>query len=176
MKMRLVVLLPLYLASCAAQPHKAQPPAATPAATPAALTPPIAKRDRHTQQIHGRTLVDDYFWLRAKGTADVESYLKAENAYTESMTKASQPFQSALYKEMLGRVQETDATVPHRDRGWYYYSRTVEGQQYPIFCRKSAAGVVKSDLTGATSKAPEVVLLDLNQLGQTRRSSSGWAR
>src|SRR5262249_12302408 len=79
------------------------------------------------------------------------------------------PLQEKLYKEILGRVQETDVTVPYRDGGYFYYTRTVEGLQYPIHCRKSARGAARDDLTGQTATAPEEVILDLNELGKDQK-------
>jgi oligopeptidase B len=159
----------LVLAACAASPKtRTQPPPATQTQTQAP-SPPVARRVPHEQKLHDRTLADDYFWLREKGTPEVESYLKAENAYTDAIMKPTQPFQQTLYQEMLSRIQETDATVPHRKNGWYYYTRTVEGEQYPILCRKSAKGAAKDDLTGATATAKEEVMLDLNELGKTQK-------
>src|SRR5579859_3735515 len=133
--------LALLLAACASAP--APQTQATPATlpnAPAALAPPVAVRNPHSSQLHGRTLVDDYYWLRQKGTPEVEKYLAAENAYTDAMMKATEPFQKTLYDEMLARIEETDVTVPYRKNGFYYYARTVAGKQYPILCRKSAAG------------------------------------
>jgi len=49
-------------------------------------TPPIAPRKDHAQVWHGKTFVDPYYWLRAKGTPEVVAYLEAENAYTQAMT------------------------------------------------------------------------------------------
>jgi oligopeptidase B len=145
------------LAACATAPRSTPPPAAGP-------EPPIARRDPHPQTLHGLQIVDDYFWLRQKGTPEVERYLQAENAYTNAVMKPTEAFQGKLYQEMLARIEETDTTVPYRKNGFYYYSRTVQGKQYPILCRKSAAGAAKNDLTGATARSPEQVMLDLNQL------------
>jgi len=117
------------------------------------LEPPIAKKDPHVVTLHGDKRVDDYFWLREKSSPEVIAYLNAENAYTEGMTSASESFQGVLYKEMLGRIKQTDLSVPYRLRGYYYYSRTEEGKQYAIQCRK------KGSLDG-----PEEVLLDLNEM------------
>ncbi len=117
------------------------------------LEPPVAKKVARVEILHGDQRVDDYFWLREKSNPEVIAYLEAENAYTDAMMKASGPFQEALYKEMLGRIKQTDLTVPYRLRGYYYYSRTEEGKQYPIQCRKRGS-----------LEAPEEVLLDLNEL------------
>ncbi len=115
--------------------------------------PPVAKKVPRIEMLHGDRRVDDYYWLREKLNHDVIAYLEQENAYTEAMTSASAPFQETLYKEMLGRIKQTDLSVPYRLRGYFYYSRTEEGKQYPIQCRKKGS-----------LEAPEEVLLDLNDL------------
>ena len=127
----------------------------------AAPTPPSAPRKDHVQTWHGRTFTDPYYWLREKGSPDVESHLRAENAYTEATTADLAPFAEALYAEMLGRIKQTDLGVPTRRGPFYYYSRTVEGLQYPIRCRKPAA----SDGRLAESAAEEV-LLDQNEMAK----------
>jgi oligopeptidase B len=99
--------------------------------------------------------VDDYFWLRDKSNPEVAAYLEAENAYADTVMKPTEPFQAALYQEMLGRIQETDLSVPYRERGYFYYSRTEEGKQYAILCRKQSS-----------LEAPEEVTLDLNALAE----------
>jgi oligopeptidase B len=133
------------------------------AMTPAqeAPQPPVAKRVPHVQEWHGAKFEDPWFWLREKDSPDVRAYLEAENAYTKAMTAAQKPLEEALYQEFVGRVQQTDLSVPTRRGGYCYYNRTVEGLQYPISCRKPA----KAD--GAMDEAaPEQVLLDLNELGK----------
>jgi len=132
-------------------------PAAETAATTttAALRPPVAKKDPHVTRIHGDTLVDDYYWLRNKGTPEVESYLKAELAYAQELMKPTEALQQKLYDEMLSRIQQTDVDVPYLDRGFYYYTRTEQGKQYPIFCRKKGS-----------LDAPEEVILDVNKLAE----------
>jgi oligopeptidase B len=126
-----------------------------------APTPPVAPRKDHAQVWHGRTFVDPYYWLREKGSPDVVSYLEAENAYTEATTADLAPFREALYEEMLGRIKQTDLSVPTREGRFYYYRRTVEGQQYPIRCRKPAGP------DGAfRESAPEEVLLDQNEMAK----------
>ena len=107
---------------------------------------------------YGTTVVDNYFWLREKSNPEVIKYLEQENAYTEAMTRRLKPFEDALYNEMLSHIKQTDLSVPVRRGDYYYYSRTEEGKQYPIQCRK------KGSLEGK-----EEVLLDLNELGQGRK-------
>src|SRR5471030_3171801 len=77
-------------------------------------TPPIAPSVEHREVRHGATVIDDYFWLREKSNPKVTQYMEAENAYTAAMTKDLQPFSDALYKEMLGRIKQTDLSVPRR--------------------------------------------------------------
>jgi oligopeptidase B len=123
-----------------------------------APAPPVAPRVEHREQRHGATVIDNYYWLREKSNPKVMDYLKAENAYTETMTKDLKPFEDALYKEILGRIQQTDLSVPVRRGQYLYYSRTQEGKQYPIQCRR------KGSMDGA-----EEVLLDLNELAKGRK-------
>jgi oligopeptidase B len=116
-------------------------------------TPPVAKKVPHVTEIHGRTLVDNYFWLRDKSNPDVAAYLKAENAYTDAVMKPTEAFQKRLYDEMLSRIKETDVEVPYKQGEYFYYSRSEKGKQYEILCRK------KGSLDG-----PEEVVLDVNVL------------
>ena len=113
--------------------------------------PPSAKRVPHVTVVHGERRVDDYHWLRNKGSPPVRAYLRAENAYTAAMMKPSQRLQNTLYKEMLARIKETDIDVPYRDGEYFYYSRTHKGKQYRIFCRRHGS-----------VDAPEAVILDVN--------------
>jgi oligopeptidase B len=117
--------------------------------------PPVAQKVRKVDEVHGERRIDDYFWLRDKKNPDVASYLNAENGYTDAVMKPTLPFQAALYKEMLARIKETDANVPYRKGGFWYYSRTEQGKQYPIYCRKASS-----------LDAAEQVTLDLNQLAE----------
>lgn len=117
--------------------------------------PPVAKRVPHTQTWHGKAFSDDYFWMREKENPAVKAHLKAENAYTETMTHSLKPFQEALYQEMIGRIKQTDMDVPVLDNGYLYYARTVEGLQYAIHCRKKG-----------TAEGAEEVILDPNELGK----------
>jgi oligopeptidase B len=131
--------------------------AALPAIAQAA-DPPSAPTLEHRELRHGATVVDNYYWLREKSNPKVAEYLQAENGYTEAMTKNLKPFEDALYKEMLGRIKQTDLSVPTRRGEYLYYSRTEEGKQYPIQCRR------KGDM-----QAPEQVLLDLNELAKEHK-------
>src|SRR5262249_19889017 len=126
-----------------------------------APAPPVAKQVEHVSLWHGEKVTDPSFWLREKSNPDVIRYLEAENAYTEAMTRDLKPFADALYREMLGRIQQTDLSVPTRRGAYFYYSRMQEGKQYPIQCRKKMAGDSSLD-----EKAAEEVLLDLNELAR----------
>ena len=121
---------------------------------PAAVQqPPVAKVVRKTSEVHGELRVDDYRWLRNREDPDVRAYLEAENDYTDAVMKPTEGFQQALYTEMLARIQETDRDVPCRRGGFFYYSRTEQGQQYAIHCRKKGGLDAKEEVT-----------LDLNRL------------
>jgi oligopeptidase B len=116
---------------------------------------PIARREPVEHVLHGDRRIDHYAWLRHKENPEVLDYLKAENAYTDSILNATEPFQEKLYKEMLGRIQQTDLSVPYRLRVYHYFTRTEEGKQYAIHCRRRDA-----------DGAEEELLLDLNRLAE----------
>jgi oligopeptidase B len=137
------------------------------------LTPPIALRRPHTVVRHGETFVDDYAWLRDKVDPAVRAHLEAENAWADAVLASTAELQQRLYSEMLGRIKETDLSVPYAKDGWWYYTRTEEGKQYPIHCRRQ----------GSPDQGEEVVLLDLNllaegkpfmSLGDMAVSDDGW--
>jgi oligopeptidase B len=121
--------------------------------TPSA--PPVAKKVPKTFENFGDKRVDDYFWLREKEDPAVVEYLKAENAYFDSVMGHLKPFQETLYKDMLGRIKETDDSVPYFMRGNWYVTKTEEGKQYPIYTRRKG-----------TLEAKEEVLLDGNELAK----------
>ncbi len=123
--------------------------------------PPMAEKKTKTTNIHGVTIVDDYFWLREKTNPAVMSHLKAEEAYTDTVMKPTAPLQEKLYNEMLSHIKQTDTNVPYRYGNYFYYSRTVEGKQYPIFCRKKGS-----------TEAAEEILLDVNELAKGQQFMS----
>ncbi|HEV2835774.1 MAG TPA: S9 family peptidase [Pyrinomonadaceae bacterium] len=123
--------------------------------------PPMAEKKSKTTTIHGDTLVDDYFWLREKTNPAVLAHLKAEDAYTETVMKPTAALQEKLYKEMLSHIKQTDTNVPYRWGNYFYYTRTEEGKQYPIFCRKRG-----------NLEAPEEIVLDQNELAKGQKFMS----
>ncbi|MBN2566257.1 MAG: S9 family peptidase, partial [Candidatus Eisenbacteria bacterium] len=139
-------------------------------ATPAALTPfsaraladmsqvqpepPAAAQTAVADTLFGDVRVDEYYWLRERGGPEVLGYLEAENAYTDAMTAHLEGLQETIYEEMVGRIKETDLSVPYLDNGYFYYERTEEGKSYPILCRKKSLD------------AEEEVLLDQNALSE----------
>ena len=122
---------------------------------------PMAEKKAKTTNIHGDTLVDDYFWLREKTNPAVLAHLKAEDAYTEAVMKPTAALQDKLYKEMLSHIKQTDTNVPYRWGNYFYYTRTEEGKQYPIFCRKKGS-----------VDAPEEIVIDQNELAKGQKFMS----
>jgi oligopeptidase B len=134
--------------------------------------PPIAKRVPTARERHGDTVVDEYAWLRDKDDPDTLAYLEAENEWTEAQLAHTKPLQEKLFQEIKARIQETDLSVPMRRRGWWYFTRTEEGKQYPIHCRKRASD---ADTAHAPAEdTPEEVLLDQNvEAGESEFFSIG---
>jgi len=119
------------------------------------IPPPVAKVISKADTLHGDVRIDNYSWLREKSNPEVIKYLEAENEYTEAVMKQTEEFQKLLYEELVGRIKETDLSVPEKIDDYYYYSRTKEGKQYSIYCRK------KESLD-----AEEEILLDQNALAE----------
>jgi len=124
------------------------------------LTPPSAKVIARIDTLHGDIRTDNYFWIREKTNPEVISYLNAENAYTAARMKHTEALQQRLYDEMLGRIKETDLSVPFRDHGYWYYNRTEKGKSYPIRLRKKGS-----------LDAPEEVIIDENALAAGKKFS-----
>ena len=143
--------LALILYGCASPEHHAPDPADD-------SKPPVAQKIPHVEVLHGDRRVDDYFWLREKTNPAVRAYLEAENAYCHDVMKSTEGLQERLYREILSHIKETDLEVPYRENGWFYYSRTEQGKQYSIQCRKRGS-----------LDAPEEVTLDLNDLAKTEK-------
>src|SRR5215203_158860 len=100
--------------------------------------PPVARTVAKVDTLHGEVRIDPYFWIRDDRRAEpkVIGYLEAENRYTEASMRHTEGLQKQLYQEMVARIKETDLSVPELIDGSWYYTRTVKGQQYPIFCRR----------------------------------------
>jgi oligopeptidase B len=127
------------------------------------LQPPVALRESVEHVIHGDRRVDHYAWLRHKNDPRVTAYVQEENVFADAFLKPSQSFQETLYQEMLGRIQQTDLSVPYLLRSYSYYTRTEEGKQYPIHCRTQEP---PSPAGHAANPANEEILLDLNALAE----------
>lgn len=127
--------------------------------------PPVAKRVPTVRTVHGDEVVDDYAWLISRDDPDTIGYLEAENAYLGAMTAHTKPLQDAIFDEIKSRTLETDLSVPVHDGGWWYYTRTLEGQQYPIHCRSRSEPELPADPASPIVSPPdEVVLIDENEL------------
>jgi len=149
MRSRLILLLAL--ASCAGTSRISD------GIQPVSARPPVAEIRPSSVTLHGDTRVDDYAWLRERGSAAVNAYLQAENAYGDALMASTEQLQKTLYDEMLGRIQQTDQSAPYRKGAFEYYHRTEEGKQYPTYYRRAPG---KSDT--------EQLLLDLNALAEGR--------
>ena len=127
---------------------------------PEGVKPPVAEIKEHLRIIHGDTVPDNYYWMidffkKGADSTKVIDYLKAENAYLDTMMAGTKNFQEALFKEMKGRIKEKDESVPVFKNGYYYYTRTEDGKQYYKYCRK------KGSLDAA-----EEILLDVDELAK----------
>ncbi len=116
---------------------------------------PVAVKKPKELSIHGDTRIDNYYWLRERENPEVISYLEAENSYRESVMKDTEGFQKDLFEEIVGRIKQTDESVPYRKNGYYYYTRYVEGKEYPVYCRKKGS-----------MEAQEEILANVNEMAE----------
>ncbi len=119
--------------------------------------PDVAKHPHVVKTPFGATRNDDYYWLRDDKREDkaMLAYLNAENAYTDQVMAPLKPLEDTLYNEIVGRIKQDDASVPYRERGYWYYTRFEAGKDYPIQARRKGS-----------MEAPEEILLDVNQMAQ----------
>ncbi|MEL6504120.1 MAG: S9 family peptidase [Pseudomonadota bacterium] len=114
-------------------------------------TAPIAQKRKRETQWHGRTLSDDYAWLRADNWQDVmrdpaalpddiRAYLDAENEYQDTLLADTKDLQETLFEEMKGRIKQDESSVPSPDGPYAYASRYEEGKEYPLYIRTARDG------------------------------------
>ena len=119
------------------------------------VEPPMAKMIPKKLEKHGHVRTDNYYWLRDRNNPEAIAYLEAENEYTAAMTADTRGLQEKLFNEFKARIKQTDISVPYKKDDYYYYTRTEEGQQYPIYCRKKRS-----------RQAAEQVMLDVNKVAE----------
>ncbi len=130
-------------------------------------TPPIAPRRPTVLRTHGDERVDDWFWLRDRDDPDVRAYLEAENAYTQAVMAHTDAVQQRVFDEIKSRIQETDTSAPVRKGPYEYFTRTIEGMQYGVHCRRPAGTPGLPDPFAEPGSPPgEEVLLDENTLAE----------
>lgn len=122
--------------------------------------PPVAEIKPKDVGMFGDKRIDNYYWMgdyffKGPDSTKVVDYLEAENAYTDTMMSGTKNLQEKLFKEMKSRIKEKDESVPYFDNGYYYYTRTVEGTEYYLVCRKKGS-----------LDAPEEVMLDVNKMAE----------
>ena len=121
---------------------------------------PAAEKKEHWRTIHGDKVLDNYYWMydyfgKGPDSLKVVEYLKAENAYLDTMMSDTKKLQADLYTEMKARIKEKDESVPVFKNGYYYYSRTEDGKQYYKLCRKKGS-----------LQADEEILLDVDKMAE----------
>jgi oligopeptidase B len=104
---------------------------------------------------NGHTRVDNYFWLNDRENPDVIEYLNKENDYTNAVMSDYSDLQEKLFQEIVGRIKQTDESVPYKENGYFYYTRFEEKKEYPIYCRR------KDNMDNV-----EEIILDVNVLAQ----------
>lgn len=157
LKTRLIGLIGLSLMalSCKNKQVKKEP-----VKWPEGVAAPVAEKKDTVLTAHGDSRTDEYYWMndyfkKGPDSTKVVDYLKAENAYLDTMMSGTKKFQADLFNELKGRIKEKDESVPLLNNGYYYYTRSEEGKQYYKYCRKKGS-----------LDAPEEVLLDIDKMAE----------
>ncbi len=116
---------------------------------------PVASKKPVTLEKFGTKRIDDYFWLNQKDNPEVIEYIKSENAYTDIVMESTKGIQEKIFEEIRGRIKEDDESYPYLDNGYYYYTRTLKGKEYPEYLRKKGS-----------IDAEEEVVFDLNKMAE----------
>lgn len=119
------------------------------------VKPPAAEKIKKELTRHGHTRIDNYYYLNERHNSKVIAYLEAENAYTKAMMKHTEALQEKLFDEIVGRIKQTDMTVPYRQNAYYYFTKYEEGKEYPVYCRKKDA-----------DGAQEEIMLNVNEMAK----------
>ncbi|HKO82706.1 MAG TPA: S9 family peptidase [Chitinophagaceae bacterium] len=127
---------------------------------PEGVAAPVAEKKAKELLAHGDTRIDNYYWMndyfkKGPDSAKVVEYLKAENAYLDTMLSGSKKLREDLFAEMKARIKEKDESVPYKDNGYWYYTRFEEGKQYPIYCRKKENLDAAEEIIHDANKAAE---------------------
>lgn len=145
-KLVILALATLMISSCQSQSGKLQSQFSS---------PPHTEKKPIELTKHGDVRVDNYYWLNQRDNPDVIEYLNAENSYLDEVMASTKSFQASLFDEIISRIKQDDESVPYLDNGYYYYTRFVEGGEYPLFCRKKGS-----------LDAQEEVMLDVNLMAK----------
>ncbi|KAB3519804.1 prolyl oligopeptidase family serine peptidase [Corynebacterium sp. zg254] len=135
----------------------------------ASARPPQPKKVLHRREHHGRVFEDNYEWMREKDSPELRAHLEAENAYTQARTGHLKTLSENIFQEVKARVQETDMTLPVRNRQWWYFSRTQEGKSYATMCRikvEDPDDWTPPTIDPATPHPDEEAFLDCNELAE----------
>jgi oligopeptidase B len=130
---------------------------------PQGVSAPVANKKAKELIAHGDVRIDNYYWMndyfkKGPDSSLAVDFLKAENAYSDTMLSGLKKFRENLFTEMKSRIKEKDESVPYKDNGYWYYNRFDEGKQYAVYCRK------KENLS-----APEEVLHDANKAAEGKK-------
>ncbi len=119
------------------------------------MKPPVAKKINKELNAHEHVRIDNYYWLNERESPEVIDYLTLENDYSKAMMRHTEELQTLLYDEIVGRIKQTDMSVPYKYNAYYYYTRYEEGKEYPVYCRKKG-----------TLEAPEEIMLNVNEMAE----------
>jgi oligopeptidase B len=140
--------------------------------------PPKIKSEPHVTKVHGVSLQDDYAWMRAANWRDVlqngkllpepvKKHLQAENRYTARVLKNTKDLQAQIVGELKGRIKEDDSSIALPDGAFDYFTKYIEGQEHPIFCRKAHKDIIEEILLDGNAIAKKHKFCDIGAVIQS---------
>ena len=108
---------------------------------------PQLKKKLEIKKCHDVTWEDNYSWIHQKNILDVlkdaknlnpevRKYLEEENSFTDFHLNDTKNIQKTLFNEIKGRIKLDDETLPYKDNGYEYWSKTTTKGNYSIKLRK----------------------------------------
>lgn len=138
------------------------------------LRTPVAKIVPKTMEVHGDSRVDNYFWLRDRNDPDTIRYLEEENAFLKATLKHTEALQSQIYDEILSHIKQTDLTVPTKRDNYFYYLRTEEGKQYPIYCQKKDPSTGRKKFCSTAMQWPRARNISASEIFRAVQITNCW--
>lgn len=106
---------------------------------------PIAEKHNHVRSFHGQEDIDPWNWLDVKpqdaNFETVQHLVVLENEHANAIIEPTRPLREKIVAEIRAYTTETDVSAPVKNGEYWYFTRTFEGIDYPLFARVKSKDV-----------------------------------